>query len=279
MNGRKGHPEEHGKKIRVSLVQAAPVLGDRGANLRTIERYVEKEKADLIVFPELFLTGYLCRDELPRLGIKENGVEIQRLEKIANSAESHIIVGAPVIGEKGELFNSSLLIGPDGYIGRYDKLYLPTFLPFEEKIFFHEGKGLPVFDTEIGRLGMLICYDIFFSEVAEGLAMQGAEIIVNISASPTISRKFFETLIPARAVENTVFYLYNNLVGTEERLTFWGGSTVVNPKGFIISKGEYFKEQAVRATLDMREIQSARLGRPVLRDKRGEVFDILRGLI
>ena len=212
------------------------------------------------------------------MGIQTDGTEITKLEEIASNSGSHIVVGAPTLGEKGELYNSALLIGPKGYIGRYDKYFLVNFLPFEEKIHFHEGKGLPVFDTPLGRIGMLVCYDIFFPEISTALAMQGADILICISASPTLSRRFFETVIPVRAIENTVFFLYDNLIGIEERLTFWGGARVVSPKGFELAKGEYFKEQSVRAILDMREIPIARAGRPVLRDKRSELFEFLRGL-
>ena len=279
MNRRTEHDEKRKNRLKISAVQAAPVVGNKEENLRIIEEYTVREKAELIIFPELFLTGYLCKDELPRLGITLHGWEIKRLEDISRSTGSYIIVGAPVTTERGELFNSALLIGPEGYIGRYDKFHLPNFLPFEESIFFTEGKKIPVFDTDIGRIGMLICYDIFFPEVVQALSLQGAQIVVNISASPSISRDFFETLTPARAVENTVFYIYTNLVGTEERLTFWGGNTIVSPKGFIITKGKYFEEQAVSATIDLREIKSARLGRPVLRDKRREAFEILKGLL
>ena len=197
-------------EINVSVVQATPNMGDIPANLRTIESYAMEEKTDLLVFPEMFLTGYLLEDELPRLAITMDGPEVKRLEKIASQSGSHIIVGGPVQGDRFDYYNSSLLIGPDGYIGRYDKWHLVNFLPFDEKRYFFKGTKLPVFETELGTIGLIICYDIFFPELCTALTMQGADIIVSISASPTFSRKFFEIVAPARAVENTVFFIFNN---------------------------------------------------------------------
>jgi len=266
------------KEISVSLVQGTPKPGDKIANLGKIEDYARKEKADLLVFPELFITGYLLKDEYSRLAVIRDGPEIQKLEEIAMDTGSHIIVGAPFKNDRNELYNSSLLIGPEGYIGRYDKWQLVNFLPFDEKRYFFSGKDLPVFKTEVGTIGLLICYDVFFPELTTALTMKGADILVSISATPAFSRKFFEIVVPARAVENTVFFLFNNLTGTEERLTFWGGASIHTPRGFQLAKGEYFKEQAVRGTLDFRELSIARKGRTVIRDKRAKIFRILKEL-
>lgn len=269
---------ESKNEITVSMVQAAPVLGNKQANLKTIEQYVRKERADLVVFPELFLTGYQCKDELPRLAVRTDGPEVKRLEELARETGSHIIVGAPTLDKRDRLFNTSLLIGPDGFIGSYDKSYFPNFYPFDELRYFHAGSNFSVHNTPLGKIGLIICYDIFFPELTYALTRQGADILVCISAAPSTSRKAFENVIPARATENTVFFLYSNLIGTDERLTFWGGDAIVSPKGYHLAKGEYYKEQVVRATLDKREIGLARTGRPVLKNKRADVFDFLRDL-
>lgn len=266
-------------EVTVSLVQATPTLGDIPANLSRIEEIAGSESSDLIVFPELFLTGYQLKDELPRLAVQEDGPELAKLQHIAAEHEKHIIVGAPFFDERDFLHNASLFVGPAGLIGNYFKWFFPNFLPFDEKRYFKAGTELPVFDTPLGRIGLQICYDVFFPELTTILALKGADIIVNISAAPTMSRYFFETVIPARATENTVFFLYDNLTGTDERLTFWGGASVHSPKGFQVAKGEYFKEQVVRSTLDFREIAIARSGRTVLRDKRADAFSMLDGLI
>ena len=265
--------------VSVALVQATPKLGNIPANIQRIEQVALSEEADLIVFPELSLTGYLLKDELPRLAIRRDGPEIAALERIAAENGKHIILGAPYYDDRDFLHNASILSGPDGFIGRYFKWFFPNFLPFDEKRYFKAGTETPVFDTPLGKIGLQVCYDVFFPELSTILALKGADIIVNISAAPTMSRYFFETVIPARAMENTVFYLYVNLTGTDERLTFWGGASAHSPKGFEIAKGEYFTDQVVRAKLDFREVAIARSGRTVLRDKRAEAFHQLNDLL
>jgi len=267
------------KEITVSLVQATPKLGDIPANLRRIEQAAMEEESDLIVFPELFLTGYQLKDELPRLAIREGGAELRRIEEIAAAHQKHIIFGAPFLDERNVLYNAAFFVGPEGYIGNYCKWFFPNFLPFDEKRYFKGGTELPVFDTPLGKIGLLICYDVFFPELTSILTLKGADIIVCISAAPTTSRYFFESVFPARAIENTIFFLYDNLTGTDERLTFWGGASVHSPKGFQIAKGDYFTDQVVRTTLDLRELPIARAGRTVLRDKRADAFAILNELM
>lgn len=270
------HPKN---PVTVSMVQGTPKLGDIQANLKRIEQTAEAEDSDLIVFPELFLTGYLLKDELPRLAIRRDGPEIRKLEEIAARNGKHIIVGAPYFDDRDFLHNASILIGPDGFIGRFFKWFFPNFLPFDEKRYFKAGTETPVFDTPLGKIGLIVCYDVFFPELCTILTLKGADIIVCISAAPTMSRYFFETVAPARATENTVFFLYNNLTGTDERLTFWGGASIHSPKGFLLAQGEYYKDQTIRAELDFRELAISRSGRTVIRDKRAEAFRQLNELL
>lgn len=264
--------------ISVSLVQATPVPGDIPGNIERIRRVAQVESSDLVVFPELFLTGYNLKDDLPRLAVRRDGPEITELEQIAAGTGKHLILGAPYLDHRDRLYNAAFLIGPEGFIGHSFKWYLPNFLPFDEKRYFHGGRDTQVFETPMGTIGLQVCYDLFFPELCTLLAMKGADIVVNISASPSISRPYFETIIPARATENTVFFLYCNLTGTDERLTFWGGASAHSPTGSLLAKGEYFTDQVVRCELDLRELEVARSNRPVLRDKRARVFRQLHDL-
>lgn len=264
--------------MKVSLVQKKHVLGDKEANLKIIEESVKKNDSDLYIFPELFLTGYRLRDRLWDEAEPIPGPSTERLVELAESEQTSIILGMPEkMKRSGRLKNSAVLIHQDGHVDVYRKSYLPNFGPFEELRYFEPDDRLPVFDTPFGKLGIVICYDIFFPELTKVLAMKGADFTVCISASPTISRELFEKIIVARAIENTTFTFYTNLVGREENFTFWGGDTALSPTGKEIAKGPIFEEDIITVDLDLDDLEIARKNRPVLNDTRPsftkDIFD------
>jgi predicted amidohydrolase len=132
-----------------------------------------------------------------------------------------------------------------------------------------------VFPTAVGKIGLLICYDLNFPELAKALTLQGADLLICISASPTTTQRYFETLLPARALENTVFMAYVNLAGNQEDLIYWGGSQVYDPLGNILVKAPYLKESIITCDINLRLLESARARRPVLRDIRPEIYQDL----
>jgi len=263
--------------MKIALISARPEITNKKSNLETMENYIKKTKADFYVFGELFLCGYGCKDELRDVAETINGPSIKYMKKIAKENKCYIVFGMPLKDEKivGLLNNAAILVHPDGKVNSYNKWFLPTFGPFEEKIFFDEGEELNVFDTKFGKIGLLVCYDLFFPELSKALTMLGADIIIYISATPSITRKYFETLMPARAVENTTFIVYVNLVGTQEDLVFWGGSQIYDPLGNLLVKAPYFKESIVTCDLNLRQLKKARANRPVIRDIRPEIFQDL----
>jgi predicted amidohydrolase len=180
---------------------------------------------------------------------------------------------------EGLFYNSSVLVYPNEEVGCYRKLHLANFGPFEEHLYFGRGNKLPVFETKIGRIGMLICFDCFFPELSKIYALKGADILVCISASPSTTRIFFEKVIVSRAIENTVFFTYTNLVGTELNMVYWGGNTVIGPRGDVKAKGEYFKEDTVTCDINLNELTTAREFRPTIRDTRIELFAELQRLL
>ncbi|MFA5861056.1 MAG: carbon-nitrogen hydrolase family protein, partial [Candidatus Thermoplasmatota archaeon] len=204
----------------------------------------------------------------------------RELANACRATKKHLIVGAPMRSPvRGVLHNSLLYFTPEGYQGRYDKVYLPTFSLFEEDLFFKEGDALPVFDATLGgervKLGLTICYDLFFPEVTKTLALNGADVIICASASPTPSRTHFESVFAARAVETTCHVLYTNLTGAQDAALFWGGAQAWNAKGGMIARAPYDDENELRVTLDMADVAEARRRRPVLRDTRAEVLRML----
>ena len=263
--------------MKLALISMRPKIADKKANLQKMKKYVTKKKADMYVFGELSLIGYHCKDEMRNLAEPIDGPSIQYIKNLAKEKKCYIVFGMPLKDEnvEGLIHNSSVLVHPDGNINTYNKWFLPTFGPFEEKIFFDEGNNLKVFDTKFCKIGLLVCYDLFFPEICKAYSLQGADFLICISATPSVNRKYFETLLPARALENTAFMIYVNLVGTQENLVFWGGSQVHGPLGNLIKKATYFKESMVVCDLDLRDIEIARANRPVLRDIRPEVYNDL----
>ena len=269
------------KKIKLALAQISSKREDKKENLRKIEEFIIKAKeqgADLVIFPELSLTGYVLHDQVYELAEVIPGPSTKRIEELAKRTGMHIIFGMPELSEKTEatIFNTAVFIGPTGFIGKFRKMYLPTHSVFEEKRYFRPGYQTVAFDTAIGKIGLIICYDLFFPEVCRLTRLKGAELIVCISASPAIRKDYFEILTAARALENTVFLVYVNLSGVEEGLQFWGGSRLVSPTGDLMAKAKYDEEDLVICEVDYRDMRPAEAFIPTLRDLRPELFDELK---
>ena len=214
------------ENFKVALAQMSCKQGNKAENAKKIEKNVAHAKtqgAELVIFPELSLTGYTLRDQAYELAETIPGPSTSVLEEMAKKANVHIVVGMPELSEKTQstIYNTAVLVGPSGFIGKYRKMYLPTHSVFEEKRYFRPGYQTAAFDTKLGKIGLIICYDVFFPEVSRLTRLKGAQLIVCISASPAVRRAFFETLTAARAIENTAFLAYVNLVGIEDGLQFW----------------------------------------------------------
>ena len=269
------------EKTTLALAQISCKRGSKKENIQKMQKYIKKAKkrnAQLIVFPELSLTGYTIRDQIYELAETIPGPSTKALEKIAEKEGIHIIFGMPELSQKTHavIYNTAVLIGPKGYIGKYRKMYLPTHSVFEEKRYFRQGYTPEVFETEIGKIGIMICYDVFFPEVSRLLRLKGAQLIICISASPAVRRHFFETLTCARAIENTVFLAYVNLTGLEDGLQFWGGSRLISPGGKVKVQAKYDTEDLVVAEVDYSAIKPVEAFVPTIRDLRPEIFEELK---
>ena len=261
-------------KMKIALISMRSKIADKKANLQTMKEKVLNTKADLHIFGEMSLTGYRCKDELRDLAETISGSSISFMKEVAKEKEGYIVFGMPLKDDKveGLVYNSAVLIHPDGKVDIYNKWFLPNFGPFEEKLFFDQGESLRVFHTKYGKLGILTCYDLFFPEICKAYSLQGADIIICISASPSTTRKYFEALLPARAIENTIFMAYVNLVGTQEDLVLWGGSQIYSPLGDLLTKAPYFKESVITCDIDLSQLKIARANRTVIKDIRPEIY-------
>ncbi len=253
--------------MKILLAQMKPAF-DVMQNVERLKNIVRENNADIYIFPELYITGYLIRDKLVERALK---IEDDIMEEIAKLSNKKVIIfGFPE--RDAYLYNSAAIV-ENGEISIARKIYLPNFGPFEEKLYFKDSHEPFVKDTQFGKIGVQICYDAFFPEVAKLQAIKGAELIVNISASPITSRSLFETIIPARALENTVFFAYVNWAGLQRTLEFWGGSMLYSPRGKLLYKAPYFEEHIGIIEIDMDDIELARRLRPTLRDTKIEFFN------
>jgi predicted amidohydrolase len=264
-------------KIKLALAQISSKRENKNANLLKIEQLTLKAKqqaADLIIFPELSLTGYVLLDQVYELAETIPGPSTQKVESLAKKTGMHIIFGLPELSEKTQatVFNSAVFVGPKGLIGKYRKMYLPTHSVFEEKRYFRPGYQPATFQTDLGNIGLSICYDVFFPEVFRLTRLKGSQLIVCISASPAVRRNYFEILTSARALENTAFLAYVNLAGVEDGLQFWGGSRLISPTGDIVAKAKYDEEDLVICEVDYGDLKAAETSVPTLRDLRPELF-------
>jgi predicted amidohydrolase len=268
-------------KIKLALAQISSKRENKEGNFQKIEALTLKAKeqgADIAIFPELSLSGYVVRDQIYELAETIPGPTVEKVERLAKRTGMHVIFGMPELSEKTQatVYNTAVLVGPKGLIGKYRKMYLPTHSVFEEKRYFRLGYQTAAFQTDLGKIGLCICYDIFFPEVLRLIRLKGAQLIVCISASPAVRRSYFEILTCARAIENTAYLAYVNLAGVQDGLQFWGGSRLVSPSGDILAKAKYDEEDFVICEVDYGDLRTAETFIPTLRDLRPELFDKLK---
>ena len=268
-------------EIKIALAQISSKRESKSDNLLKIEKLTLKAKqqgADLIIFPEMSLTGYVLLDQVYEVAETIPGPSTKKIEALAKKTGMHIVFGMPELSEKSQatVFNTAVCVGPHGLIGKYRKMYLPTHSVFEEKRYFRPGYEVTAFQTDIGNIGLSICYDIFFPEVYRLTRLKGAQLMVCISASPAVRRSYFEILTSARALENTAFLAYVNLAGVEDGLQFWGGSRLVCPTGDVVAKAKYDEEDFTVCDVDFSDLRTAETFIPTLRDLRPELFAKLK---
>jgi predicted amidohydrolase len=249
-------------------------LGDKAKNLEMAVQMVNeaaKRQIDILVFPELFTTGY-CLDQASILAEESKGHTINLLRDLAGRFRIFIIAGSILERQGEKIYNTTFLIGKDGRIlGSYSKTHL--FPPFEENRFIEPGNELSIFKTELGLFGIMICFDIRFPEVARSLTLLGGQIIFCPAEFPTERSSVWATLLRARAIENQVFVIGCNRVGSDGKHLFGGRSAIIDPTGKTLAQAED-TAQLIDSELDLSQIKKARSELPQLKSRRKTVYHL-----
>jgi predicted amidohydrolase len=251
--------------MKIALPATRHKLMDLDFNLRTIKECAGK--SDIVVFPEMFLTGYLLRDRVFRYAQSVMDKFTREISGIAGAFGTTIVCGMPEFdAQKKLVYNSAMIFLPDERIISYRKRKLATFGPFDETFYFVPGNEECIFEVSGVRVGILICYEIFFPEIAKRYAQSGIDLLICISASPSTTKQFFEAVLPARAIENTIFVAYSNLLGTEQNFVFWGGQRIYSPRGELLVSIPPYTSGELIYDIEVERIKSARHLRPTLKD-------------
>lgn len=266
--------EEAGRRVlRVALAQINPTVGDLRGNADRIIQEIERAGAlgaDLIVFPEMAVTGYppedlLLKPHFTRAAWRET-------ERIAREVASSVVF-LGTVAQNDDLYNAAAVIHDGEIHATYCKHYLPNYAVFDERRYFSSGRQALVVDIGGARIGVTICEDMWYpGGPAEAEALAGADVIVNLSSSPYHWAKGDERerMFATRAVDYVTYVIYCNLVGGQDELVFDGHSLVFDPEGRLVARGRQFEEDLVIADLDLTAVLSHRLRDPRRREMRSE---------
>ncbi len=253
------------RRLRVGMAQINTTVGDFKGNTQKVMEAVSQARSlgvDLLTFPELAICGYPPEDLLLRPQfIEENLKSLDRI--MEQSSGLTIVIG--FVDVKGDIYNAAAVLHDGRLAGVYHKIYLPNYGVFDENRYFQAGRECPVYAINGVGVGINICEDIWYEAgPATAQASSGAEVIVNISASPYHfgKRNFRERMLETRASDNMVIIVHNNLVGGQDELVFDGNSMVLDEKGQVIARGKQFEEDLIVTDLDVDAIFRARLHDP-----------------
>jgi predicted amidohydrolase len=271
------------RNLRVALAQIAPRLGDLQANLGIHIDWIDRARgagADLVVFPELSLTGYHLSDQVLEVALVRDAEPLHRLQQA--SREIDLVVGFVEDAPGHRFFNSAAYYSGGVLKHLHRKLYLPTYGMFQEGREFAAGETLRAFDTPHGPAGLLICEDLWHSTTGWLLAQQGAELLLTLGNAPTrgtrsgsgiTSIEIWRDLVRTSAQFQTSYLVFVNRVGCEDGLTFGGGSLVVDPFGRVVSELPALEEGLATIDLSADVLRRARAVYPLLRDANLELVD------
>ena len=264
--------------FKVAIAQINPRLGDLRSNLGLYEEKIRqgvREGADLLLFPELSLTGYFLRDMVPNVALKLTGAEIGRLKKL--SREIAFVAGLVEESPDYRFYNAAVYFEGGKIRHVHRKVYLPTYGMFDEQRYFARGDRLRAFDSKFGRMAILICEDLWHPSTVYLAALDGALAVLCPSTSPLRgitegqpqddNARYWEMINRAYAETFSLFMIHGNRVGFEDGVGFWGGSEVLDPFGHRVAKAKYYDEDFIIAEVALESVRRKRTMAPLLRDE------------
>ncbi|KKK42872.1 MAG: (R)-stereoselective amidase [Candidatus Lokiarchaeum sp. GC14_75] len=259
--------------MKVGYIQTSPIFGKKERNFDQIEKLLANIKADLIVLPELFATGYtfISKEEAMSFAEKSNGNTGQFLVEIAKKSGA-VVVGGYIEKEDKNIYNSAMIVSSKGVIDSYRKIHLY----FKEKLWFSPGdKKIEVFEIDGAKIGIMICFDWIFPETARTLSILGADIIAHPS---NLVLPYCQKAMVTRCLENRVFAITANRIGKEIRgednFNFTGASQITSYNGKILSSAPTNKPFVDFAEVDLKKSRDKKLNRfnNLIKDRRKEMY-------
>ncbi len=267
-------------KLSIALSQMNTVLGNVSRNLEkhlAIIQQAQSQGAELLIFPELSLTGYVLQDLVPTVACHPRADDPVFRPLLEASRRLDLVVGFVEEDARNRFYIASAYLSRGEVLHVHHKVYLPTYGMFDEGRFFAWGDTVQAFDTRFGRAGMLICEDFWHASPPYLLWLDGADLFLLMSASPGRGLSSEPVLESARWVNHilraysslyTSFVAHTNRVGYEDGLNFWGGATVYDPNGDLVVQGPYHEEALIQAEIDLNQLHRTRARLPMLRDER-----------
>lgn len=265
-------------KFTVAAAQLSPRLGDVEANLSLYEKAIGEAKgqgADLVVFSELSLTGYMLRDMVSTVALRLDGAELKHLKKL--SQKIAIVAGLVEETRSFRFHNSAVLLDRGEVVAVHRKVYLPTYGMFDEQRYFARGSEVRAFDSRFGRGAILICEDLWHPSTAYLAALDEALFILCPSASPLRgvsegheqddNARYWEMINRFYASTFSLSLVYANRAGFEDGVGFWGGSEILDAAGDRLAKGRYYEPDLIVAEIQPKVARRRRVAAPLLRDE------------
>lgn len=269
--------------MKLALAQINTKLGRPKENLKKHLELISQAKSqqvDLIVFPELSLTGYILQDLAHSVASRPTPADPIFGPLMEASQGIDIVVGFVEEDQRSRYFVSAAYLSEGKILHVHRKVYLPTYGLFDEGRFFAAGDQVRAFDTRFGRFGMLICEDFWHASPPYLLWLDGADLMLFISASPSRglteaprleSSRWVEHINQAYASLFTAFIASTNRVGYEDGINYWGGATLHGPGGEMIARGPYQEEALTITEINLADLQHTRARLPLLRDERPDL--------